>query len=421
MIGNKLQPQTPSSVRHSNYRSILSVIASKDSCSALDISEAVGLSKTAISKALLRLQDWGFILHVGKGSTSSVGGKRPDLYAMNPDFRYSCCISFQQNATIVALHDFVGQPVIQQSNTDTIDLSSRTAFIHHCRNCVIDVLMRKKITVDQLSGIMLISDYDHFSGRHKIIEALFPTKAEQQILIDELANSLHASTSIYIENSRHLRGYAELRFHPECKNENIAVISVLRNNITGCIIENGSIVYGANGTAGEFGHIVTDYSLSRQCACGNRGCAVSVCLKDGIHDYIRRRLDEGVSSSLAPLFNREEEPEITEVFEAISQGDPLALEFNQFQHDNYARMLFTIQLTLNPDHIFLQTGPFNRSRIHEGVYHTFLKKNQALGLTPPKFTISDLLPMDAAFWGAADYCIHRYIQDPDHFDLNSSN
>lgn len=407
----------PSAVRHSNYRLIINTVSSLGVCSAADIADAVGLSKTAVSKAILRLLDWGYIVSCGKGSTTEVGGKRPELYAINASYRYTCSISFYHGTTIVEICNFAGEQIIRQTYNDRIDLSSQENFIQFCRSCLCETLTLGKITIDQLIGVMIISDYDRFSGANKIIEALFPDDASKESFKQRFAASLNLSAPVYIENSRYLRGFAELRTDNTRKSKTIAVISILSSNITGSVISQGNILTGTNDLMGEFGHVITGFELNRKCRCGQRGCIVSVVLKNEIIGIAKERLKTGEASSLLPLY-KAGTLDLFDILDAGHNGDALASSIMQYSNMNYARLLYTIHITLNPDEIIIQTGDYQRDSFFKMI-------RDCLGqLLPPdnqpKLSASSLIPLDASFIGAADFCISKHLSNPACFDLSAN-
>ena len=100
---------------------------------------------------------------------------------------------------------------------------------------------------------------------------------------------------------------------------------------------------------------------------------------------------------------------MSDVIDAKIKGDSLATRHMDFVLENYVRLFYTIQLTLNPDEVILQIGPYSR-----GLHYKEL--NQRFGaLELPeldkqlKISTSEIDPMEAAFIGAADYCIDYYL------------
>lgn len=76
--------------------------------------------------------------------------------------------------------------------------------------------------------------------------------------------------SVYVDNDANLAAYAEWMWGAGRGAECFLYLSCAQQIGSGLIIE-GKIYHGANGMAGELGHLVVDGSGS-VCHCGNRGC-----------------------------------------------------------------------------------------------------------------------------------------------------
>lgn len=94
----------------------------------------------------------------------------------------------------------------------------------------------------------------------------------------------------------------------------------LANGVGAGIIINGEPYHGGHGMAGEVGHLVVEEEGAR-CSCGNIGCLETVISGASILQRFRRRLDEGVISSLQ---QHRGDLTLEVIREAASAGDRLA-------------------------------------------------------------------------------------------------
>ena len=67
----------PGDLRRQNYQAILQLFRDKDQLAVRDIMEVVSLSKTAITNILTNLIEMGTIHSIGKGDSTTQGGKKP--------------------------------------------------------------------------------------------------------------------------------------------------------------------------------------------------------------------------------------------------------------------------------------------------------------------------------------------------------
>ncbi|MFG6394672.1 MAG: ROK family glucokinase [Lachnospiraceae bacterium] len=101
------------------------------------------------------------------------------------------------------------------------------------------------------------------------------------------------------------------------------VMVTLGTGIGGGVIQNGKIFTGANGAAGEIGHIKVNINETATCGCGGKGCLEQYSSATGIMRHAR----ELVSSTDEESYLRQFETEkITgkEIFDAYKAGDGLA-------------------------------------------------------------------------------------------------
>lgn len=79
-----------------------------------------------------------------------------------------------------------------------------------------------------------------------------------------------------------------------------AVIVTQGTGIGGGLIVNGAVLRGANGFAGEPGHMLID-RFGPRCACGTRGCWEAVASGAGLANIARQLVDEGRAARVVEL------------------------------------------------------------------------------------------------------------------------
>jgi glucokinase len=121
------------------------------------------------------------------------------------------------------------------------------------------------------------------------------------------------------------------------------------------LIVNGDLVYGADGFAGECGH-VTVIPEGRLCGCGGRGHLEAYCSATGIKRTVYELLAK-YNPSKSPLSDipmNEMTSKI--VFDAAEKGDPIALEVFQVTGEILGRALADTVHYISPEAIFLFGG-----------------------------------------------------------------
>lgn len=141
-----------------------------------------------------------------------------------------------------------------------------------------------------------------------------------------------------------------------------AVVIAQGTGIAGGLIIGGQVVTGANGFAGEPGHMAVTAAPNGsergyECACGRRGCWEAVSSGAGLANLARSLVEQGRGKTLVELAGGEVDHLRGEhVAEAMNLGDPDATEvFEQFA-TWVARGLANLVSLLDPSVIVLGGG-----------------------------------------------------------------
>jgi glucokinase len=130
--------------------------------------------------------------------------------------------------------------------------------------------------------------------------------------------------------------------------DDLAYLSV-GTGIAAGIVLNGRVLRGANGLAGEVGHVAAD-SGGDLCACGLRGCLEVVAAGPAIARMARAAIASGRPTSMAA------DAGAADVFRAAAAGDPLAVELATAVADRLARAIRGLVLTLGVSHVVIGGG-----------------------------------------------------------------
>ena len=100
------------------------------------------------------------------------------------------------------------------------------------------------------------------------------------------------------------------------------IMVTLGTGVGGGVIIDGKVAVGANGAAGEIGHICVNYDETEVCGCGNRGCLEQYTSATGIVRLANRKLENETRNT--PLVK--DEVTANDVFDAVKEGDTVAIE-----------------------------------------------------------------------------------------------
>jgi glucokinase-like ROK family protein len=125
--------------------------------------------------------------------------------------------------------------------------------------------------------------------------------------------------------------------------------------IGGGIIADGRLYRGAQGCAGDIGHISVDAN-GQVCSCGNRGCLEAMAAAPAIVLEAERCAREGSSELLARLLKERGELNTRDVSDAASRGDYQALTIIRRSGQLVGQALASLVSALNPSLIVIGGG-----------------------------------------------------------------
>ncbi|MCH2046537.1 MAG: ROK family protein [Saprospiraceae bacterium] len=131
------------------------------------------------------------------------------------------------------------------------------------------------------------------------------------------------------------------------------VLITLGTGLGAGIISNGKLVHGANGFAGELGHVIIEKN-GRLCGCGRRGCLETYVSATGVVRTAKERFTKQGNTSI--LFNQTTELTARDIYEAMLQGDRLASEIFQFTGETLGFALANLAAITQPAQIVLAGG-----------------------------------------------------------------
>lgn len=119
-------------------------------------------------------------------------------------------------------------------------------------------------------------------------------------------------------------------------------------------VSNGEMIYGHDGFAGEFGHIIVERN-GRECGCGRRGCLEAYVSATGI----KRTAFDLMAKMSAPSRLRGiafEDFDSSMISAAAEAGDPIALEAFRYTGELLGHALADAVTITSPEAIFLFGG-----------------------------------------------------------------
>lgn len=152
--------------------------------------------------------------------------------------------------------------------------------------------------------------------------------------------------------------------------ENVVFIT-LGTGVGGAVISDGRMVAGANGAAGEFGHMTINPAETEMCACGRRGCVQQYVSASGIARLARKYLAEHEEES---ALRSVEKLTTKDVFDAAKNGDSAANAILENVYDAFGYAISAVCTVADPEVVVIGGGVSKAGEmLVEGAKKGFLK------------------------------------------------
>lgn len=179
------------------------------------------------------------------------------------------------------------------------------------------------------------------------------------------------------------------------------IMITLGTGVGSGIVINGQMVYGANGFAGELGHVIVKRNNGRLCGCGRTGCLETYCSATGVARTAREFLEARTEPSILRHLDIDA---ITskDVYDAAVQGDKLAKDVFEYT-GNILGEAMADMVSFSAPEAFILFGGLSKSGdlllkpVCEALERNMLPCFKGLA----KVILSELKEADAAVLGAS--------------------
>ena len=184
------------------------------------------------------------------------------------------------------------------------------------------------------------------------------------------------SAPVWVDNDVNVLALGEWRAGIAVGHDNVIVVKI-GTGIGAGIISNGRIHRGAQGSAGDVGHIQVVDDTSIICRCGNVGCLEALAGGAAIGRDGEAAAREGRSDRLVAALDQHGRVSATDVARAASFGDPVSVALLQSAGRRVGLMLASVVNLFNPSLVVVgggvaQSGDQLLAAIRETVYRRSL-------------------------------------------------
>ncbi len=301
-------------MRNINRRIILDLIRTRQPVSRADLARFSGMQRSTVSLITEQLLTEQWITQGALGHLPR--GRKPRFLHLNVERAGIIGVNVRPTVTTIALANLNAQFIAHESfptNSNpeifTKDLTERLQSF---------IKLHPQVYFEGI-GVSIPGRVDSISKRIVFAPNLGWRDVDLQTPIERATKLL-----VEIENAANACALAEIWFDKRSDGiQDLIAVTVSEGIGTG-IIGNGQLLRGANGVAGEFGH-VSIAEAGPLCNCGNRGCwEVFASNTAAINEYINAA-SNGNSRRQNNQFERDK-PSFDDILHLSEQGDLKAIE-----------------------------------------------------------------------------------------------
>jgi glucokinase-like ROK family protein len=304
-------------VRQMNRTAILQLIRAKGPISRVSLARLAKLTPATAFSIVEELVGLDLVQESGIGA--SAGGRRPMLFEFNPQAYAAVGVDLRANRLIAMATDLAAHPLAKtvqpyRGEIDGVEGAHLISQVAH------DVIRSSGISPEKLVGLGIsvpaLIDLDGGA----IVKAV--NLGWEQVPLRELLDKRLAMPIHIVDVSLALT-VGEAYFGAGRGVQNLICVNV-GSGVGSGIIVGGRIYRGADGVAGEIGHMTVDQD-GPQCRCGNYGCLERLAASPAIVERAAKGLKQGALSAIRDLVGgRLEDITVQVVVEAAKSGDEFA-------------------------------------------------------------------------------------------------
>lgn len=355
-----------------NKSIVLNKIRKAESISRAQIAKETSLTPPTVSSIVKELMEQGLVKESMLGHSS--GGRKPTMLHINTTAFYVIGVDAGPQTVKCALTDLTGR-ILHHTSSLLKKPITNEQFISTLKENIYDLLQSTEISQEQIIGIGV--------AMHGAVEVKTGTSLVAPIL--NLKNipikfrlEEEFNITVKVENDARAMALGESWFGGHGDADSMVAVNLGRGVGAGIVI-NGKLYHGAQGIAGELGHMTIDIN-GEICECGNRGCLQTFASGAAIAKRAEKQIKENTGNKTGK-----------EIFESAENGDQSSINLLQETGEIIGIGLTNLIHLINPGEIVLGGGVMKSEKyIMPAILRTIQQRSLTAEARQTKVTVTKL-------------------------------
>ncbi len=304
-----------------NKIKILNLIRLYGPIARTNLAEMMEISIAAVSKYVSELLEEGIVRETG--TEKSTGGRKRILLNIDTSYGHMITIDFGQSLLRAAVLDLNNAVIFSQSISSST-IGGKHLGMDRILKLISEVQEHKNTQSKLLAIGIAVSGIISENGINVSLPNL--KDWENVDFITPITEAFHVP--VYLDDSARMMALSESIIPGNGRHHNLIFISIGAGIGMGIIVH-GRLLRGANGAAGELGHIIVQED-GLTCGCGNKGCLEQYASVTSMVNNSKRSLQDGVRSAIIEFANGD-----------INLVDSLCISKAFKEHDKLATQILT--------------------------------------------------------------------------------
>ena len=298
-------------------RKALACLYAEGTCTLARLTKVLHSSVPSVTSLVDELIDNQWVTSIGVASGSN--GRRPVLFGLDRQHHYIVVLDISTHDTKILFMD-TQRTVVHRADYN-LRLTDSPAYIESLIDGFNTALAESGLRLEQLiaAGVCMPGLVD----AHRGINLSYKNLSSCHEPLTQCL-SMKLEMPVYLINDTRATVLGENRFGSAKGKKQMLAINIDWGVGLGIIV-NGEVFEGANGFAGELGHIQID-PQGELCYCGKIGCLDTITSASSLVKRIKRDVKAGQITKLATLRDTIDQIDIYELINAARQGDSYAID-----------------------------------------------------------------------------------------------